>query len=360
MTILYRYITREYLKLFTLILFAITGIFLIIDIFERMRLFLSHHATFYHMLSYACVMFPIFIAQSIPVAVLLSALITFSNLSRYGEVLAMKANGISLYKTSIPVIIISVIICVVSFLLNEFVTPYSNDRSEYIKRVEVEKQKTFGTFKQSQIWYRGNNAVYNIKMFDPATKSLVGISIFYLDKTFSLHQRIDAQYAQWKNNQWLFNNLMMTTFQEGQFPSVEWLQEKIIVIPETPDDFTVIQKEPAMMGFTELRNYIRKIKAEGYDPTRYIVDLHGKVAFSLVSIILVIIGISFSLMRSERAGGIMLSIGVGMVVGFSYFIVFAFSMSLGRSGTIPPVLSAWIANIVLGLVSIVMYLRVKT
>jgi lipopolysaccharide export system permease protein len=87
--------------------------------------------------------------------------------------------------------------------------------------------------------------------------------------------------------------------------------------------------------------------------------MHGKIAFSLVSIILVIIGISFSL-RSERSGGVTQSIGAGIVIGFSYWLVFAFAMSLGRSGTLPPLLAAWTANILFGIASLLMYRRVKT
>jgi lipopolysaccharide export system permease protein len=87
--------------------------------------------------------------------------------------------------------------------------------------------------------------------------------------------------------------------------------------------------------------------------------MHGKIAFSLVSIILAIIGVSFSL-RSERSGGVTQSIGVGIVIGFSYWLVFAFTMSLGRSGTLPPLLAAWTANILFGIASLLMYRRVKT
>ena len=114
------------------------------------------------------------------------------------------------------------------------------------------------------------------------------------------------------------------------------------------------------MGYAELRKYVDKIQSEGYDATRYIVDLHGKIAFTLVSIILVIIGISFSLMKTERSGGIMQSIGVGIFIGFSYWLVHAFAMSLGHSGTISPFLSAWFANFLWGTASVIMFLRVKT
>jgi lipopolysaccharide export system permease protein len=87
--------------------------------------------------------------------------------------------------------------------------------------------------------------------------------------------------------------------------------------------------------------------------------MHGKIAFSLVSVILAIIGVSFSL-RSERSGGVTQSIGAGIVIGFSYWLVFAFTMSLGRSGTLPPFLAAWLANVLFGAASIFMFLRVRT
>jgi lipopolysaccharide export system permease protein len=360
MTILDRYVTKEYVKLFFLILVSFTALFLIIDLFERMRMFLSNHATLHQILTYLIFMIPMIISQAIPVAVLLASLIVFSNLLKYGELLAMKANGVSLYRTSIPVIIIAFFICILSFLFNEYITPYANDKADYIKLVEIEKQKPLGSFKQNQIWYRGEKGIYNFKMFDPATNSLNGITINYFDKYFSLNMRIDAEMARWENNQWVFHNLMITRFQTGQFPSIEWASTRVIDLPEKPVDFTSLQKEASKMGYMELKRYVKKIQAEGYDATRYLVDMHGKVAFTLVSMILVIIGISFSLMKTERSGGIMQCIGVGIVVGFSYWVVHALSMSFGRSGTIPPVLSAWIANLILGSISIVMYLRVKT
>ena len=65
-------------------------------------------------------------------------------------------------------------------------------------------------------------------------------------------------------------------------------------------------------------------------------------------------------MRSERSGGIAQGIGIGVIIGFSYWIVFAFTLSLGRSGTLPPVAAAWATNVILGVVAVVMFRRVNT
>lgn len=360
MTILDRYVTKEFIRIFILVLLLFIALFLIVEFFERIRMFLHHKASLYQIVSFLLFRIPMMISQVIPASVLLASLITFSSLSKNSEIVAMKANGISLYRTSLPVIISSAFICIIAFLNSEFITPYSNQRAEYIKQVEIAKQETMGSFKQNQLWYRGKDGIYNFKMFDPKTNILQGITINYIGEDFTLKMRIDAEKAEWKEGKWVFYNVLSTRFTDGDFPSLEYISTKVIDLPETPSDFNVIQKKADTMGYVELRRYVKKIQSEGYDATRYIVDMHGKVAFGFVSIILVIIGISFSLIKTERSGGIMQSIGVGIVIGFSYWIVHAFALSVGRSGTIPPIISAWFANIVLGAASTVMFLRVKT
>ncbi len=359
MTILDRYVTKEFIGLFALVLSLFTSLFLIVEFFERIRMFLSNNASFTQILSYFFFMIPTMISQTIPATVLLAALLTFSTLAKNSEVLAMKANGISLYRTSLPVFIASVLICILAFLNSELVTPYSNQKADNIVYVEVQKREPLGTFKQNQLWYRGQSGIYNFRFFDPKAYIIQGITINYLDNNFTLTARIDAEKAEWKDNKWVFYNLMITRF-GGEFPSLEWASSKVIELPETPADFNFVQKEAEKMGFVELKNYITKLQAEGYDATRYLVDMHGKIAFTLVIFILITIGISFSLIRTERSGGVMQSIGVGIVIGFSYWIVHAFSMSLGRSGSIPPALSAWFANIIFGVASVIMFMRVKT
>ena len=359
MSILDRYISKEFIRMFLLVIASFLSLYLIIDFFERIRMFLSNNASFYQIASYFFFKVPMIISQTMPAAVLLASLLTFGMLSKHSEIIAMKANGVSLYKTSFPVIIISVIVCIFTFLFNEFITPYANQKSEYIKLVEVQTRKKLGSFKQNQMWYRSKDAIYNFNIFDPVTNTLKGITINYLDRNFALLMRIDAKEAKWENAKWVFHNLLITRFPAGDFSTIERFTSKVVNLPEKPSDFKVVQKDAEKMGYLELKNYIKKIQSEGYDATRYLADLHGKIAFPVISIILAIIGISFSL-RSERSGWVAQSIGAGIIIGFSYWIVFAFALSLGRSGTLPPLLAAWTANLVFGFAAAVMFFRVRT
>ena len=359
MKILDRYLFTEFLRNLFLITISFVLLFLIIDFFEKIRMFLSNHATVMQMGSFFLFRIPMMIAQILPASVLLSSLLTFGYLSKHSEITAIKANGISLYRLSVPVMSIAIVVCLLIFYLSEWVTPYTNDRAEHIRLIEVQKRKSMGTFKQDQIWYRGQKGIYNFRLFDAQSNTLRGITIHYLDRQMNLIKRLDAEKGEWNGNQWLFHNVLITQFREGGFPILSKVPQEVIDLPEKPSDFKMIQRDIESMGYFELDRYIRKLQSEGYDATRYIVDLQGKIAFSFVSIILAVIGFSFSL-RSERSGGIAQGIGTGLIIGFSYWLVYAFGMSLGRSETLSPLIAAWFANILFTAVSIFLVLRVRT
>jgi len=354
-----RYIIREFTKLFTIICIAFIALYLIVDFFEKIRMFLSNHASIAQMASYFICSIPMIISLVLPSAVLLATLMAYGSFSKHNEITAMKANGISLYRISLPALIFAAVLAVFLFYFSELITPASIQKTENIIKIEVQKQQALGFFKQNEIWYRSGNAIYNFKMFDVNKDTLRGVTINYLNPDFTLNMRIDAKSAEWNDDHWIFHNLLITTFNSNNIPVLERSEEKIINITEKPNNFKIIQKDAEKMGYFELRKYVKKIQDEGYDVTRYLVDLQGKIAFPLVTIILVFIGVFFSL-RSERSGGVMQSVGIGIFIGFSYWIVHAFSMSLGRSGTLSPFIAAWLANILFTSAALVLFHKART
>jgi lipopolysaccharide export system permease protein len=357
--ILDKYILKEFLRFLIVICITFIALYLIIDFFNKIRMFLSNNASIVQIASFFFYSLPMIISLIIPPAVLLATLMAYGSLSKFSEITAMKANGISLYRLTFPVLIFAVLMALVLFYFTELITPASIQKSEHIEKVDIQKQQTLGYFKQNEIWYRGDAAIYNFKMFDVNNDTLHGITINYLNNDFTLRMRIDAKSAKWKNNKWIFYDLLTTRFDSKNSPVLEWSKENIINIPEKPNDFKIVQKDAEKMGYFELKKYVNKIQKEGYDVTRYLVHLQGKIAFPFVIIIMIFIGVSFSL-RSERSGGIMQSVGLGIFIGFSYFSVHALSMSLGLSGRLPAILAAWGANILFSAIAAALFYRVRT
>lgn len=360
MKIIDKYIIQEFCKLFATITITFIVLYLIVDFFNRSRMFLSNNATIEQMISYSVFSIPISISLTLPSAVLLATLMTYGSFSKFNEITAMKSNGISLYRISLPVLFFSVFIAVLLFFFSELITPASIQKTEHITKIEVQKRQTLGSFKQNELWYRSENAIYNFKLFDVNRNIIHGVIINYLNfDDFKLKKRIDAKKAVWKDDHWVFHDLLTTVFDENDIPTINREDKAIINLPEKPDDFKIIQKDADKMGFFELRKYTNKIQNEGYDVTRYKADLHGKIAFPFVTVILVFIGVFFSL-RSERSGGVMQSIGMGIVIGFSYFFIHAYGISLGRSGMLPPILGAWVANIIFIIASFYLFRKART
>lgn len=359
MKLLDKYILKEFLRFFIVICITFIALYLIIDFFGKVRMFLSNNATIFQILTFFLYSIPMIISNILPPAVLLATLMAYGSLSKFSEITAMKANGISLYRISLPALIFAAVMAVALFYFTEMITPASLQKTEYMEKVVIQKQQTMGYFKQNEIWYRGSDSIYNFKMFDVSNDSLRGITINYLNNDFTLRMRIDAKSAQWKDNTWVFYDLLTTVFDSNNSPVLEWSNEKIVNIPEKPNDFKIVQKDAEKMGYFELKKYVKKIQKEGYDVTRYLVYLQGKIAFPFVIIIMIFIGVSFSL-RSERSGGIMQSVGIGIFIGFSYFYVYALCMSLGLSGRIPALIAAWGANIIFSIAAAILFYRMRT
>ena len=112
-----------------------------------------------------------------------------------------------------------------------------------------------------------------------------------------------------------------------------------------PDDLKRVAKEAEEMGFFELKNYIAKSKKEGYDSSRYRVDLHAKVAFPVVCILMCMIGTGIAI-RGKSREGLPVSIAYGIGIAFLYWIVYSSCLSLGRSDMLPPIVAAWTANLI--------------
>ncbi len=359
MTIIDRYCAREFLRHLAIIVLSFVCLYLLIDFFERIRMFLSNKASLVQMSSFFLFSIPMVFWQMLPASVLLAAFISFGTLSRQNEIIAMKACGISLYRIAWPIIVIATFISAVAFITSEFITPYTNQKAKYIKMVEIQKTKPISAFKENQIWYRAANEIYNIKVFDPRTNHLWGITIYYVNNKMRLLKRADAERGEWKNGKWILYNLVYSSFTEGKFPILKFRPSQAAMLPVEPDNLTAGQKDAEDMGYMELQRYISDMRSNGYDATNYLVDLYGKVAFPLANIILAIIGLAASLQgtgSSKKTHGL----AAGIVIGFSYWIVFAFMISLGRAGVLPPLLAAWSANILFSTAACFLFFRVRT
>jgi lipopolysaccharide export system permease protein len=238
---------------------------------------------------------------------------------------------------------------------NETVVPYSTERSRYIEIVEIRNRPLKALLNEDGIWFHGRNGIYNIEHFDARTGTLVGLTVYDLSPGFVLQRLVEVPTAQWRDDRWIVSAASERTFDDKGGVITRPLTPAEFVLPERPQDFQIIEKDPEELNFRRLRHHIHELSRKGIDTTESRVDLHLKLALPLVPLVMVLVGVPLA-GRNPRRRPLATSIGIGLVVGFSYWVLLALTISLGHGGAIPPAIAAWTANGVFALLGAFLFL----
>ncbi len=358
MKILSRYFSREFLKLFVLLEFVFLSMYLLIQFILSLDDFVEANAPNSLMVLYLLYNTPLIVVQLVPVATLISVIVMFCLMAKNNEITAMKSCGLSVLRVSVPTIIVSILISIGVFLISELVVPYSIARANQIWQVRLNKGGNAGFYGQDHIWYRGSGSIYRIRHFDSKKAMMEDLTFYFFDDSFRVTRKIDARRAIFAGNQWeIQEGIEQRMTSEGGY-DLERFDRISLALPERPDAFIRTPKKPEEMSYWQLRRYAKRIREEGYDATEYSVDMNIKLAYPLINVILVLIGIPIAL--GTRKGGTPLAISLGIGICFFYLIALGLSRSLGLSGLLPPGLSAWSANIVFFLLGVYLMMRLET
>jgi lipopolysaccharide export system permease protein len=357
MGIISQYLIRELIKFFLGFELAFVFIYLLIDFIQKIDNILEAGASLESMVLCFALKIPLIVMQMAPVAMLLSVIVLFSIMERGREITAFKACGISVLGTARPVIVFSLVVAVALFLFSELVVPFTTLKSNKIWNRDVEKRSTRQIHTRNNIWYRSQNAIYWIREFDFKYAHMKDVSLFFFNDSFKLIKRIDAQKGVWDQKGWVIQNgLIQELGVDGRYRAKPF-EEISLSLPETPDDFQQDAREPSEMSYWELKQYAEKIQNDGYDATAYRVEKNIKLSFPIICFILVLIGIPIAL--RVKGGRIALAVAVGIGAIFIYLVTFGLTRSIGLSGILPPVFSAWIANTIFFLIGIYLLMQVN-
>ncbi|MEK7871044.1 MAG: LPS export ABC transporter permease LptG [Nitrospirota bacterium] len=340
MSILDRYILKEFIKIFVISLLGLLVVYLAIDFLGKIRSFMEHDAKLIVMLEYFLLKLPKVIFLISPPALLIAILITFGILSRNNEIVAMEGSGISIYRISAPLLLFSLFYSFLLLYLNVNAVPAANEEAEFVKDALIEKKPKGAQFRQDRIWFRGNDhSIFNIQIIDKDSR-IRGINVYRLDDRFSISEIVEATELRYEKEEWVLISGVRRRFHpDGEIETLPF-ETLPVNLDWRPEELRKIEIEPDNTTYTELASYVKRLETGGYSTGRYKVDLYEKLSFPFVNFIMALIGIAFGL-RNSRGIGISKSIGVSMVIGFFYWIAHSIAMSLGYGGIIPPVLAAW-------------------
>ena len=346
MTILQRYVSREFLKIFGICFTGLLGITVLVDFFQRIDMFVNYPTPVRWKFLYFALKMPQFIFYITPVSMLVSLLVTLGILNHHREITAVRCGGVTLMHLVAPLVAFGALASVLVFSTNEFVVPGTARQLQYVLDIHIKNRPARSIFRQNRIWFYGErNTIFNIQLLDPVEKLFEGVTLYRFDKSGTrLIQRIDARRARYLRGRWdLFNVTIRTFLADGTIKARSFPRQRLRR-PERPADISQYRERPEVMNYPALNEYVRKLRRSGFNPTAYMVDLQAKLTLPLLSFIVTLLAIPIAF-RARSGGSVVASLGVSLTLAFAYYIVISLGISLGHAGKVPPYLAAWLPNL---------------
>jgi lipopolysaccharide export system permease protein len=333
------------------------GISLVVDFLERVAMFIQHGTDLGLALKYVFLRTPWYVSNVLPLAYLLSVLLVLGRLTKQNEVIAMRAGGISLRQITQAILSIALVVSLFSFVWNEWVVPAAFTRAEKTRKIEIQKKDPKGVLSNQGIWVRGDDAFYQIDLFDRRMATLKGIRIFLLDREFNLTGVVEADAARWTGREWVMHGARERVFSPPHWEATV-VSRSTYRISEPMEEFDILSKEPEEFGIFELREYIAILRSKGIDVKSHEVDWQIKLSKTFLPLIMAIIAIPFAL-RHPRMGGVAASFSSSLAIGFSFWVVQAVGISLARGGAMHPFIAAWLPHLIFSLIGFYYFLGVE-
>ncbi|NTV52591.1 MAG: YjgP/YjgQ family permease [Candidatus Firestonebacteria bacterium] len=369
MKIISRYLLTEFLRPLSFILAAFVGLYVIAQLVDEMRMFVNNHAPLTMVVLYYAYRVPYFTIQVMPLAVLLSALLSLGQLARQNELIAMRSCGISFGQITRPLLLASLGLVGLVMIFDEVIIPYTNPRAEYIKRINIEHKldDSYNT-QRDQITRSlpGHRVVY-MRHVDAQAGKMDEVIYLVLGAGMNILRRVDAQAAHYLHGQWIFNHGTERLFNaEGQVSAYRTFASETLEFREAPRDFIRDEKDDHQllsMPMRDLQSRIRTLKEAGSNTAKEEVNYHLKWAFPFANFVLALLGVGLPfIFPSGRRALVGAAIGfvITLATGFFYIGFIAVGTSLGNNGTLSPVVSVWLANVVFSLLGFWLMRRARS
>ncbi|MDF1554374.1 MAG: LPS export ABC transporter permease LptG [Deferrisomatales bacterium] len=357
MTVVDRHLAGEFLRLFVLALITFLGLFLVIEFFEKLRMILRYQATLGDSLLYFTSRVPWMVSQVLPMAALLATVLSLTLLSRNGEITALRCGGVPLRRLVLPYLVCGLVLALCNGFIQEVAAPRGFAFAREVQEVRIKGRSPRSLLKTEDLWLRSGNNVVHVGRVEPEGTVLVDVTVAELDGS-RVVRRTDARQARWNGERWLLVDAEIRHFDADGIPRTERLAESPCTLEERPEEFRVPVVTAVEESWAELKRRLERYRKQGLDTRDLEVGLWAKTSVPFAAFLMPLLAFPFGV-RAGGRGGASAGIVLAILLGFSYWLVLAVGLSLGKAGVLPPVLAAWVGNIGFAVLGVVLLARAE-
>lgn len=285
-----------------------------------------------------------------PMSMLLASMLAFGRLSGDSEVTALRACGVSLYRILMPVVGFAIFVSGATIALNEFVVPQADWQAKNIL-YQAQHHKQLPTDRDNVFYDEMQNGAlkrfFYARHFDGTQMDDALVQEFDGDH---LDRIIQARDAVWQDGAWHFQHgIIYQLAADGSFRYVMRFEDQVVPLRYSLLQLTKEDRSPTEMNIRELAGHISQLSATGHSTqeiNELLVQLYQKLAVPFASLVFVLVGAPLGLKPHRSSGS--LGLGLSVLILFVYYVFMFLFMAMGQSGTLDPMLAAWLPDLLTG------------
>jgi len=343
-----RYVARRFLAAFLLVVASIAVLYVLIDYLEISDDIARNKTPFAMVLRYYQTFLAPILLDIVPFAFLVAALVTTASLVRSAETTALLSHGVSLHRAAAPLLVMAAAAGAFLFLFAERVVPAAAAESDRLRYLL--KGQTPPAAGSTGVWVRGEHGrFFASAAYDPATRRVDGLTMLQIDPaTWHLEARTDTENATVVPGRGLLaRGGWVRSFTGPSAMAARRDDDFILEAPEAAAAFVAGPSDIKRMKFFELRRYIAARRRAGADAAALATGLYQKTSTAASALLLTLVGLPFAFKYGKR--GAVAGIGVALFLGLTYLFLTSLFVRFGESGSLPPLLAAWVPNVFFGL-----------
>lgn len=351
-----RYIISKFIGTYFFAILLIISISIVFDFNENLSKFSQYHAPWQAIIfDYYANFVPYFANLFSPLFVFIAVIFFTSKMAGNSEIIAIIAAGVSFKRLMRPYMISCILISSLSFYLAAYVIPKGNvvrqnfesmykNKRKNTQAENVQLQVDKGVIAYMQHYDNEHKQGYGFCLDKFENKKLVS----HMTASTIQYDTISATKYHWRVYSWKIREM------KGMKEKITSGNERDTLIMMEPMDLIFSKGQQETFTSPQLKEYISKqIDRGSKNIVQYEVEYHKRIAASFASFILTIIGVSLS--ARKRKGGMGMYLGIGLALSFTYIMLQTISATFAINAGVPPMIAAWVPNILFTFVAYFCY-----
>jgi len=348
------YILKKFFVTFIFCMLLFTVIAVAVDSSEKTDDFVKANLTTHQIIfGYYIGFIPFIWGLLYPLFVFIAVIFFTSKMALQSEVIAILASGVTFWRWLRPYIVGGFVFAAILWVANQYVIPQANEiRSNF--QAKYLDRNNFQRITSTYYMRADANTYVGVKEYDTTTKHATGFFMERIrDGKVYFNMRADAMRWDTAKRKWLLTNAVERTI-DSMKETIKTQDQLYINLNLKPADLRRDDYLKDKLTTPKLVQFINAEEARGIEGLNTLkVEQHRRSATPFTVLLLTVIGAVIAGRKTRGGSGLHLAIGIGIAALF--IMSDRFSTVFSTKSNLPPLLAAWIPNIVFSFVAYYMY-----